>query len=284
LIYKKGVVREAADDEIKKIEAEYKAGTLSKTGVLLNFESYTKTRLIRHYFAQAYSVQLANNTMTGIASALLYKIHDLRKLFGKKEVQSAIDQAKAVVKAFRRGKAAMTDSLDDLAQQKGDSDTTIATAENIYAELAGLLMISQFFITGKPTTGASVIGDADINLSEPGVKIFFVSVFKRVVDRLYGIKISFVSQKWRMFASLSSALIILENSKSVSRYEVRQFAMNALGLDVSKEQKKEMDILKEEVPILQTDGQLDDDDDDDEDDEEFKVRKDGDVVKREETE
>jgi len=250
LVYDGGLVRNATTKERKQIEEDYEKNGKSDVGILVNFKKFTKTDLIKFYMAQVYGVQAANNSQMGVASALQFKIKDLRKIISRKELPSVINQIKEVVKGMLKGKPVYYDSEDTTELPKVDTTASQASSDSIYAELSAFFGYPISFFNGKLTSGMSVVGDADLSMIEKGTKIFFNTIFKPVADKLYGIEVHFVSQMWRAITSYSGALIAVENSDLLSKYEKRMFANRLLNMEVTDKEKVEMDKEKEDIPIL----------------------------------
>lgn len=240
LVWKDGVLREATRDEAKQIKENYKAVAKSHDGVIINFKDYELTRILRHYFRQMYEVNLARTTTVNTAASLKIQIDKLREMISNSEAEQAIKQAREIANALQNGRPVLLDSLDKVeGLSTVNTEPLIVARDAIYSEIAQQTGLTTSYVSGEATTGASVIGDADINREAEAIEPYWLSIWKPIVTNLYGVeKIEYRTDKWRAMESKLRSVSILETLDTVTDTEKRDYAVKILELNSGPQDKE----------------------------------------------
>ncbi len=240
LVWKDGVLREATRNEAKKIKDDYATITKSSEGVIINFKDYELSKILRHYFRQLHEINMARTTALNIASALKIQIDKLREMVGNSDADNAIKQAAEIAEALTNGRPVLLDSGDKVdAMAAIDTGPLLVSRDQIYSEMTQDTGLPISYISGEATTGASVIGDADINREAEGIEPFWLSIWRPIVKNLYGIEnIEYRTDKWRALESKVRSVSMIETLDTLSDDEKRDYAVKILELDNAPQDKK----------------------------------------------
>lgn len=232
LVFRDGVLREATRDEAKEIKTDYKLVSKSDKGIIINFTNYELTRILRHYFSQMYDVNMSRTTAVNVASAVKIQISKLREMVNNDDASNAISQAREIVDALQNGRPALLDADDKVdAAAQIDVDPIVSAKEDIYSEISQQTGLPVAYISGIATTGASVIGDADINRESEGLEPYWLSIWKPIVSGLFGIKdMQYRTDRWRAMESKVRTIAMVESLDTLSDAEKRQITEHLLEL------------------------------------------------------
>lgn len=241
LVWRDGVLREATREESKKIKEDYRAVAKSNQGVIINFKDYELTQMLRHYFRQMYEVNLARTTTVNVAASLKIQIDKLREMVSNSESEQAIKQAKVIADALKNGRPVLLDGQDKVEGLSSiNTEPLIVARDEIYSEIAQQTGLPTSYVSGEATTGASVIGDADINRESEAIEPYWLSIWKPIITNLYGVaKIEYRTDKWRAMESKLRSVSILESLDTLTDEEKRDFAVKMLELDSGSKNKKQ---------------------------------------------
>ena len=250
IIYNAGVVREAKNEEEKKQIRQYyeeieKQKVLESIpqnqdtiknknqlkGIILNFQKYELTDVIKAYLSMVYDILESMNTQIGITKSLQIKISNLRSTVSVAGKDEPIKQAQDINDGLKAGKSALLDKNDEVLLLKIDSDSVKNAMSLVNSLIASELGVSLSFVSGELTTGMSATGEADANADEYGFQDFFNSIFKPACDNLYDWKLRFVSDDWRYFNAMIGNLIIVENSALLSDKQKKAFADRLMPIE-----------------------------------------------------
>jgi hypothetical protein len=74
IIFNSGIARIANSKEKEQIKKEYETNGRSSLGVLINFQNYNLTELVKSYYSMIYDALDSMNTQLGLAKALQIKL------------------------------------------------------------------------------------------------------------------------------------------------------------------------------------------------------------------
>ncbi len=241
LVWVDGVLREATRDEAKTIKEDYVNIAKSDKGVIINFKDYELTQKLRLYFRQMYEVNMARSTAVNVAAALKIQIDKLREMVANSDADQAIKQARQIAEALKKGRAVVVDGMDKIEGLSSiNTEPLIVARDEIYSEIAQDTGLPTSYISGVATTGASVIGDADINREAEGIEPYWLSIWKPIVTNLYGIQsMGYRTDKWRALESKVRSVSMIETLDTLTEEEKREFAAKTLELDNAPQDEKQ---------------------------------------------
>ena len=237
---KTGILREATKDEEKEINADYKTIAKSSKGIVINFKDYELTDILRHYYCQMYEMNCSRSTALNVASSLKIAISKLREMVSKQDAEVAISQARNIADALKNGNSVLIDADDKVdAMSSVDVEPQIVARNAIYSEVAEQTGLPVSFISGEPTTGASLIGDADINREADAIEEYWLAIWEPIIKNLYGIVgAKYRREKWRALESKVRSVSIVESLDTLSEEEKRALAVEILELEDAESDKK----------------------------------------------
>jgi hypothetical protein len=254
LVWKRatGILRKATPEEETQIRADYKAKGESKVGVFISFKNYMKTDMLEIYSSFEYCVLGSLNKTLNISKAVQIKINDLRASVSLNDSQIARDQARSIAKALGDGKDVMLDAKDLIDTSKPDTSSTEKAIGFLDAKRAFLLCLPISYISGLQTPGIGSTGEADMRAVERGLRQYFVSICRPVVNALFGVDLEFKSQDFR---EVTTGLEVLKTFDLVSDTLLSQeskqnIIARVFGLDPDKEQK----VLKAEAAAAEAEA------------------------------
>lgn len=228
---KSNLTRVAVGDEINLINEDYKKYSRSDRGIIVNFENFTQSDLLKAYLEILYNTLDSMNTQTQLSRAVRIKMYKLRETLSNNSKEEAVTQAKAIAAALKNGRGALLDKDDEIDITKIDVSPAKAQAEFIMQLIAGELGVSLGFVNGALTSGIGSSGENEIEANEKGIKFYFSSIFKPCFDLLMNVNLKFVTDNYRKIAELAKILPYLESSELIDQKDAEKFAKSILGDD-----------------------------------------------------
>ena len=217
-----GIVREAEQAEADQIKKDYEERGRSEKGVYLNFKKYAMTDVLRLYMAFIFEIIRGAWVNVNLTKALQLKIADARKTIAASDAADPMQVASNVVSALKDGKSVFLDAGDDVKTTDLQTQAIKDALSLVYGLLAGELGVSTAFICGELTSGMAVTGEADVNANEDGIKDFFNSVFKPIIDKLFGVSLKFKSDNWRRIKEFAQIIPFVETAEYISEEKKRE--------------------------------------------------------------
>ena len=217
-----GIVREAEQAEEEQIKKDYEERGRSDKGVYLNFKKYAMTDVLRLYMAFIFEIIRGAWVNVNLTKALQLKIADARKTIAASDAADPMQVASNVVNALKDGKSVFLDAGDEVKTTDLQTQAVKDALSLVYGLLAGELGVSTSFICGELTSGMAVTGEADVNANEDGIKDFFNSVFKPIMDKLFGVSLKFKSDNWRRIKEFAQIIPFVETAEYISEEKKRE--------------------------------------------------------------
>ena len=217
-----GIVREAEQAEADQIKKDYEERGRSEKGVYLNFKKYAMTDVLRLYMAFVFEIIRGAWVNVNLTKALQLKIADARKTIAASDAADPMQVASNVVSALKDGKSVFLDAGDEVKTTDLQTQAIKDALSLVYGLLAGELGVSTSFICGELTSGMAVTGEADVNANEDGIKDFFNSVFKPIMDKLFGVSLKFKSDNWRRIKEFAQIIPFVETSEYIDEEKKRE--------------------------------------------------------------
>jgi hypothetical protein len=212
IVYDKALklIRKANDVETQTIKLDYKTRGESKAGVYVSFKNYTRTDMVILYSSLEYCTIAALNKNMNLSKALQIKINDLRASVGLADSAEAKDQARAMATALAEGRDILMDSKDIIETMKPDLSAVKESMAFLNEKRCFYLGLPASYITGQAPAGLGDSGEGDQKAIERGLKIYFFSVVKPILEAVFGVKPEYKSQDFRMLTSALEALKTFE--------------------------------------------------------------------------
>jgi hypothetical protein len=208
LVYEKPLklVRKATDIESRQIEADYKKRGESATGIYISFKQYSRTDMIKLYSGFEYCTVASLHKLMNLSKALQYKIGGLRENVGLGDKADVVTQVTKVFESLRQGKEIYLDSKDEIITATPDLTAVKEGIQFLNQKRAFYLGLPEAYINGIQTGGLGTTGENDTKAIDRGLKIYFFSVAKPVLESLFKVSVSFKSQDFRQITQALEAI------------------------------------------------------------------------------
>lgn len=238
LVYKPDlkVVRKATQEEETKIRDDYKARGESSVGVYVTFKNFIKSDMVKFYSMLEYCAIGGLWKQANISKAVLIKINDLRASVSLSDAAKAEAQGKKMATGLSEGKDLLMDAKDILESLAPDLTATNSTLELISKKHSFYLGLPASYFSGEgQASSLSDTGKADSKAVERGLKPYYFSIAKPVIEGIFGVKTTFKSEDSEMLTTALNALEVMDRtSNEFLGKENKTLVINkAFGLDES---------------------------------------------------
>lgn len=210
-----GVLRTATPQEEDVIKNAYKTGKeatgpfsdgKSGRGIFISFENYRRTDMVKVYSAMEYCVVSSLNKMANLSKAIQFKMSDMRGSTALIDSSVVISQAILIAQALRNGRDVMIDKQDEIFTNAPDISAIKESIAFLDSKKAFYYGLPLSYINGEQTPGIGSTGEADTRAIERGLKNYFISILKPIIEDLFALKISFKSNDFRQINSALEAI------------------------------------------------------------------------------
>lgn len=221
IVYDKGVkvIRKATATEETQIKADYKAKGESAAGVYITFKNYKRTEMLKIYSGLEFCAVAGLHKSMNLSKAVQFKIHELRGSVAVADSAQTNAQASAVANALKNGKDVAIDAKDIIETSKPDLTATNSAMEFINQKKSLYLGLPATYITGESAKGLGDSGEGDAKAVERGLKNYYFSIVKPVVEAIFGVDTDFETED---YASISSSLEVLKTFELTSNELISQ--------------------------------------------------------------
>lgn len=215
LIYDKAtnLVVKADNEQQAKIEAEYKASNKSELGIMVNFTKYCRTDMMLIYSALEYCTVASLDKSMNLSKAIQLKLKDLRASVSSIDKDDVEAQMLQIAQGLAAGKDVGIDKEDIIETAKPDLTATQSAMEFITEKRAFYLGLPRSYLTGDTQKGLGDSGEGDSKKVEQGLRGYYFSIIKPIVEALFEIKTTFKTEDFRM---VDRALNILRTMEATS--------------------------------------------------------------------
>jgi hypothetical protein len=220
-----GVIREAVANEQTQIREDYKVKAESDVGVYISFKNYNRSDMVKLYSALEYFTISSLYKNMNLTKAIQFRMGDLRGSVGLSDSAQVIAQAKQVAESLAKGQDVLMDAKDSILTATTDLTSTKASIEFIDAKRSFYLGMPSSYINGEQTGGIGTTGENDTKAVERGLKAYFFSVVKPVLEDIFDVSLSYKSQDFRqvaqalevikVFSLVDEELVSLEQKKKI---------------------------------------------------------------------
>jgi hypothetical protein len=220
-------------EEIKVINDNIKNSIINKNVAILNFKFNNKIDLLKIYAGLLYNTLSTDNTQLYIAKAIIFKCFGLTENVALNAKDGVIKQANNVTDGLKKGKGVLIDSKSELQLPKVDTSGSKASWEQYNGLIAQTMGMPLSWVMGKVASGISATGEGDIRLIEKGLRIYFLSIWKPAIERLFNTNIKFRLETWRSLEGMKGIFEVLENTTLIDENKKKEIAndmIDGLGM------------------------------------------------------
>jgi hypothetical protein len=212
LIYKPdlGTLREATSDEQNRIKDAYSKGQAVEGELFVSFKNYTKSELIRFYSIIEYCIVAGLYKQANVAQALQFKMKNLRGSVAVNDKEEVKKQVQGMAESLEKGKDIYMDAEDEIANSSPSIDPIKEGIALVQGKKCFYLGMPLSYVNGEITKGISDTGEGDSKAVERGLKAYYYSIIKPVVETMFGVKTTFNSQDFRMLTAANEVLKTFE--------------------------------------------------------------------------
>jgi hypothetical protein len=228
------LLRVATQDEQKIIKEDYSKQGTSKAGVFVSFRNYKKTDMVKLYSSFEYCSIASLNKSMNLSKAIQFKMHDMRGSVSLADSGDVKTQASAIAKGLGSGKDVLVDAKDIIETATPDVSSTEKSMEFINNKRSFYLGMPASYITGEAPKGLGDSGEGDAKAVERGLKNYYFSIIKPVVEALFGTKTTFKSDDFKQLSTALDTLKTFEltSSEMISADNKRIILNKLFGLPV----------------------------------------------------
>lgn len=243
LVYNRalGVLRKADGVETEQIRRDYEKQGTSKLGVYVSFKLYRRTDMMVIFSELEYLILNSLYKTVNISKAVQVKVSDMRASTSLADADVAIGQARAIAHALRMGQDVLLDAKDDVTTATPTIDPTEKSIAFLNGKRAYYLDLPLAYVVGEMTPGIGSTGEADTRALERGLKQYFFSIIKPVLEALFpDAEIEFRSQDFRQVSTALEALKSFEltSDEYLSRESKRDILARLFAVDPDEEKER----------------------------------------------
>lgn len=208
IVYSKAlkVITRANATEEAQIKADYKKNGESSIGIYVTFKNYDKTDMLKFYSSLEFCSVGGLWKQGNISNALQLKLKDLRSSTAATDSGDVKKQGKALAKGLAEGKDVMIDGEDTIELAKPDLTSTSATIDFVNQKKSLYLGMPESYLTGQQSEGMGDNGGKDQKAVERGLKNYYFSIVKPVIEGLFKVKTTFKSEDTELTSVALEAL------------------------------------------------------------------------------
>jgi hypothetical protein len=218
LVYVKSVkvIREADSNEQQKIKEGYasKAEKVSLdgggVGVYISFKNFKRSDMVKLYSSLEYATISSLYKNMNVSKSIQLKMSDMRQSTGLSDSVNVTVQAKMIAKGMSEGKDVLLDAKDSIETAKPELDSTKSAIAFLDAKRSFYLGMPTSYINGEQTGGLGSTGEGDAKAVDRGLKSYFFSIVKPVLEDLFGGTITFKSSDYRQLGQALEAMKVFE--------------------------------------------------------------------------
>lgn len=250
IVYDKAVkiLRKADSVEESQIREGYKAKGESEIGVYVTFKNYCKSDMVKLYSALEYCGVNSFWKSMNVSKAVQLKFSDLRSSAGLIDASKVEGQGMKIAQGLSQGKDIMLDAKDSVDTAKPDLTATEAAMDLIAQKRSFYLGMPASYITGLSKNSLGDTGEGDKKAKEMGFRSYYFSIVKPVLENLFDISTSFMSEDFRQLDSANNTLKVFSITDDVliSEENKREILNTLYGL----EKGTLGDAPEEQIPLI----------------------------------
>lgn len=228
-----GVIREATQEEVTQIKAEYKSSTKSTIGVYVSFKNYLRSDMLKLYSGLEYCTVGSLHKQMNLSKAIQFKMKNMRSTVGAADSAKAITQAQNIAKGLGLGKDVVMDGDDTIDTGKTDLAPTKEAMTYLNERRSFYLGLPASYIMGEQTGGIGSTGEGDTKAVERGLKNYYFSIIKPVLEALFEVSLNYKSQDFRQIAQANETMktFDLVGEEYISKENKKKIIEGLLDID-----------------------------------------------------
>lgn len=234
LVFEDGVdvIREATAPEQDIIRKDYEAKAESDVGVFISFKNFTRSDMLKFYIALEYCTVGSLNKSMNLSRAIQLKMKDLRASVAVADSSSAKSRATEIAQGLGLGKDVLLDAEDEIVTNVPDLTSVKASIDFLIQKKSFYLGLPDSYLIGEQTSGMGTSGENDMRAVERGLKAYFFSIMKPVLESLFEVPVTYKSQDFRHIAGALDVLKIfsITDDTLVSQENKRRILNGLLDL------------------------------------------------------
>lgn len=239
LVYKPAlkVIRAATPEEEQRIREDYKARGESSVGVYVTFKNFIKSDMVKFYSQLEYCAIGGLWKQANLSKAVLLKINDLRASVSLADSAKAESQGKKMAEGLADGKDLLMDAKDIIESLSPDLTATNSTLDLISKKHSFYLGLPASYFSGEgQASSLSDTGKADSKAVERGLKPYYFSIAKPVIEGIFNATTTFKSEDSEMLTTALNALEIMDRTSNefLSKENKTLVINKSFGLDESE--------------------------------------------------
>ncbi len=199
LVYERAVniLRKANSMESAQIKLDYANQGESDVGFYISFRNYLRSDMLRLYSALEYCTIEALNKSMNIQKTIQVKISELRSSVSLTDSEVANLQAKAIADGMSQGKDVLLDAKDMIETAIPQLTAVNQSMTFINQKRSFYLGLPESYMVGIQTGGLGTSGENDTKAIERGLRNYFLSILKPVLESLFQKDVTYKSQDFR---------------------------------------------------------------------------------------
>jgi hypothetical protein len=249
LVYKSStnILRKATMEEADKIKKDYEKSAKSSLGVLISFQNFKRTELLKLYASLEYCSIGSLYKSANVAMSVQFKIDELRSAVGLQDSAVARAQGVSMAAAVAQGKNVMLSGKDAIVTTTPDVVATEKSIALTDAKKAYYLGFPISYITGaQGGSSLSDTGQGDTRAIERGLRPYFFSIIKPALKALFNISAEFRTQD---FINLKAAIDVISGldlvSEDILNLDQKRNIVNRV-LEI-KEKDNQPDVIRQQA-------------------------------------
>lgn len=227
IVYNKPLklILEAKPEEQSQIKKDYREKGESPIGIYISFRSLRKTDMLKIYSALEYCTVLSLHKSMNVSKSLQYKMDSLRSSVGFSDSAMVLAQAAEISKAISNGKDVILDGKDSIDVSVPDLESAQKSMDFIAQKQSFYLGLPASYITGLQSNGLGDNAEKDTKAVERGLRSYYFSIIKPVIETLFAISTSFKTDDQtsidtglnalKTFELTDDSLISIEDKKTI---------------------------------------------------------------------
>lgn len=215
LVYDKptNLLRKATNDEENRIKDDYKSQGQSSVGTFVSFKNYKRSDMVKLYSALEYCAIASLNKNMNLSKAIQLKMNDMRGSVALNDKADIEAQAVAIATGLANGKDIIIDGKDVIETASPDMTATDKSMQFINQRRSFYLGLPESYVTGELSGGLGDSGQGDSKAIERGLKNYYFSIVKPILESIFGISTSFKSDD---FDQIDTSLNVLKTFELTS--------------------------------------------------------------------
>ncbi len=232
-----GLIRKATQAEESQIRSDYETKSESPLGIYVSFKKYHRTDMIRLYSALEYCTVSALNKSMNLSKAIQFKMKDLRGSVGLNDADEVKAQAVKIAKGLANGLDVLLDQGDVIENASPDLTSVQSAIDFLDSKRSFYLGLPKSYINGELTGGIGTTGESDTKATERGLKHYYFSVIKPVLEAIFQVKLSYKSQDFRQINQALEAIRTFElvGEDLVDQWQKKRIVSGLLDLEIEGE-------------------------------------------------